>query len=145
LRFRNWAAILVILLAPARVHAECAGSRSGPKDWKKHTPFVFEATIRELIPVGQYEMAAKIETHRVWKGTVPTQTSIHFLPNIDGPHFRTGERYVIFGVEETDAAPPLSSFGNQAHRGTIWVNPCTPTQISSPRLIEQLGRSRKPS
>jgi hypothetical protein len=138
------AVILLLAGAGSPAAAECSQRGGTVRDFKRHTPFVFEGTVTRLSVVSGHDEAA-IEAYRVWKGKVTPEVSVHFLSNIDGPSFTVGSRYLIFGVPETDAQRRFDPSHSEIHEGMIWVNPCSGPIPVSPKLIEQLGRSRKPS
>jgi len=133
----------LVMAASWPVAAECVGSTV--RDQKRRAAFVFEGTVRRLTVVEGSETAAVIETHRVWKGKVTTEVSVHFVPSSEGPLFTVGNRYVMFGVPETEARRKVYRLPSGSHDGTIWVDSCSGPFPVSPELIKQLGRSRKPS
>ncbi len=137
------AMIGVVMAASWPVAAECVGSTV--RDQKRRAAFVFEGTVRGLTVVEGSETAAVIEIHRVWKGKVTTEVSIHFVPTSEGPSFTVGNRYVIFGVQETEARRKVYRLPSASHDETIWVDACSGPFPVAPELIKQLGRSRKPS
>src|SRR4051812_3535614 len=95
------AMIGLVMAASWPIAAECVGSTV--RDQKRQTAFVFEGTVKALTVVEGNEKVAVIETHRVWKGKVTTVVSVHFVPDaLDGPFFTVGNRYVVFGVPETE-------------------------------------------
>jgi hypothetical protein len=141
--FRLAAVVCLLGAATWPAAAECAAG-SSLSDAKRHTPFVFEGTVTRMTVAGGHTEAV-LEAHRVWKGKVATVVSVHFVPNIDGPTFAVGHRDVVFSVSETDTRRRFSPYSSETHNGTIWVNPCSGAIPVSPKLIEQLGRSRKPS
>jgi hypothetical protein len=113
--------------------------------YKRQADFIFEGTVTKLVPIDGHEVAAEMHTHRVWKGKIARTHAVHFVSDIDGPIFKPGERYIIFGVRETDRRRRVFSLVGEAHEGIVWVNPCAGTSFSSPEMVEQLGRSKKPS
>ena len=116
------------------------------RDGKRQAAFVFEGTVTRLTVVAGIEEAATIDTHRVWKGRVAPLVSVHFVPDaLDGPSFTVAHRYVIFGVPETEARREVARLPAGSHNRTIWVSPCFGPRPVSPDLIEQLGRSKRPS
>jgi hypothetical protein len=137
--FRIAAVLCLVVGASLPATAECAAGPS-PSEAKRHTPFVFEGTVTRL-GVASGHSEAVIETHRVWKGTVKALVSVHFDPNLDGPSFTVGNRYVIFAISESDTRRRVG-FPLTIHEGTIWVNPCSGPIPVSPKLIEELGRSK---
>jgi hypothetical protein len=123
--------------------ADCLGTTV--RDQKRRVAFVFEGTVTALTVVEGPEAAVVIDTHRVWKGRVPTVVSVHFVPTSEGPSFRVGDRYVVFAVPETEAWRSVAGLPAGSHDGTMWVNSCSGPSPVSPELIKQLGRARKPS
>ena len=115
------AAVVCLLAAASWAAAECA---AGPPlhQAKRYAPFVFEGTVTRMTVAGGHSEAL-----------------------MEGPTFAVGHRYVVFGVSETDARRRFSPNSSETHNGMIWVNPCSGPIPVSPELIEQLGRSRKPS
>ena len=138
-------AILLALFAviPQEAVAECVNLTL--KVHKNQADFIFEGTVKQVVPADGNELAAEIQPHQVWKGKIPTTTSVHFVADLDGPNFKPGERYIIFGVRETDRRRKVFELAGDAHKGMIWVNPCAGTSISSPEMVKQLGRSKKPT
>ena len=136
--------VVLIALMPTQARADCAGASLERQ--KKRSVFVFEGTVKQIAQLDGQEFAADIQTHRVWKGKVPTTTTVHFVFTLDGPHFKEGERFVIFGVRETaQRKEDFPGLKGEAHKETIWVNPCTSTGRPTPEIVQRLGRSHKPS
>jgi hypothetical protein len=86
------------------------------------------------------QYAAIFQVHRVWKGKVPKEFTVYFVPNGDGPSFRKGQRGVEVANPQTERhgdnpAVPLRS---------VWVGPCEGLPQTN-ETLKQLGPSHKPS
>ena len=86
--------LALFALVPVRAAGECVNFPLATD--KKDADFVFEGTVKQVVPLEGNEVAAEIETHQV-------------------------------------------------HKDTIWVPPCSGASRTSPKLVKQLGRSKKPT
>jgi hypothetical protein len=135
--------LALFALVPVRAAGECVIFPLATD--KKDAGFVFEGTVKQVVPLDGNEVAAEIETHQVWKGKVSATTTAHYVPTMDGPSLKAGERYILFGVRETDRLRKDGALVGEVHKDTIWVPPCSGASRSSPMLVKQLGRSKKPT
>jgi hypothetical protein len=93
--------------------------------------------------VGVY--AATITVHRVWKGNVSSETTVYFVPNVDGPFLRPGVRQVVFARPLTEGMRKMYNIDARAPDGVPWVTPCSGVSSDDAEALKQLGRSRSPS
>ena len=108
------AVFVALTVAPGHPASECVGLPV--QQYKKEADFVFEATVKQLARLDGNELAADLQTYRVWKGNVPETTSVHFASTVDGPNLKPGERYIFFAVAETDRARKDFALAGEAHK-----------------------------
>jgi hypothetical protein len=107
---------------------------------------VFEGTVSEVYDSGiANELVATIDVQRVWKGNVGRRVSVYFVPSIDGPHFDTDGRIIVFARPQTPDLRNAANLPREAPHRTTWVPPCGGVADPNEALIKELGRSRAPS
>jgi hypothetical protein len=150
---------------------ECVGMKDSTQRWMRSAAFVFDGTVTRVediapdgtrtnvddytgdlnyryLPGEPYlrEYAATFQVHRVWKGKVPKEFTVYFVPNWDGPSFKKGQRQIVFAMSQTPETPRprhSNSLGQPAPMPEPWVEPCT--GLAWDNKNTQLGRSHKPS
>lgn len=161
-------AALMMGLMSHTAAAECVGIAGAMLKEMRAADYVFDAMVMRIDHVGadgtrtrvnhrgylgelaqpqdKYlrEYAATMQVHRVWKGNVPSEITVYFVPNVDGPSFRQGDRRVVFARHQSEE---IRRFIDPASpRRETWVQPCS----SAPRwdeekALKQLGPWHRPS
>ena len=142
---RCLALALWVIGMSATLPAECVVGRV--PDMKRHAAFVFDGTVTVVKPVRALEQAATIEVHRVWKGNVPKEFSVYFVPGLDGPFVTLGKRQVFFARPLNEVPSEMSSpmIDRSGAPDRPWISGCSGLRSDDTKSLRQLGRSRKPS
>jgi hypothetical protein len=163
------AAVLVVGLMPDTVAAECVSIAGSMLKQMRAADYVFDGTVtridhvapdgtRTKVDQGGYlgalaqpedrylrEYAATMQVHRVWKGTVPTEIPVYFVPNVDGPFFTQGKRYVVFARRQSDEMR-RSIIDPASPRREPWGMPCSSAPgWDDEKALKQLGPWHRPS
>ena len=117
-----------------------------PRHVKERASLVFEGVVTEVYDSGiANELVATIDVQRVWKGKVGRRVSVHFVRSLDGPHFDTDGRIIVFARPQTpDQRKEAGLPGDAPHRSN-WVPACEGVADPSEAVIKRLGRWRAPS
>ena len=89
--------------------------------------------------------AVTMTVHRVWKGDIPKEITVYFLPTSEGPFFKRGMRSVVFSRESDKAMREASGMNSTNLQGKTWVHPCSGLRRDDKKYLPELGPSRKPS
>ena len=135
---------IAVAVLPAMAAADCIAP--DPDRLKKAATRVFEGTVTKIVALDHSEYAATLTVHRVWKGKLARETTVHFRASLNGPDFEEGKRLVVFAQPLTAAAmrkdfvTPAGAVPREA-----FVFGCGGTMPPVEVVLKKLGRSREPS
>ena len=130
--------VVLLLTIGQRLSAECVlipVDRS-----KRDAAVVFEGIVTNVEHLKGGEQAATLTVHRVWKGDVPPEITVYFVPSIDGPSFDKAQRRIVFAGPQTHR--DRRDVAADAPHREAWVRPCSGSQVVEDETVRQLGRAR---
>ena len=132
--------VVLVLITGPRLSAECVLI---PVDrTKRDARVVFEGTVTNVEHLRGRERAATLTVHRVWKGDVPPEITVYFVPSLDGPSFDNAQRRIVFAGPQSQQ--DRRDVGADAPYREAWVRPCSGSQVVEDETVRQLGRARPP-
>ncbi|MBA3638957.1 MAG: hypothetical protein M3541_07725 [Acidobacteriota bacterium] len=134
---------LALITVTVPLHAECLGSTI--PNAKRRATNVFEATATSIKALEHGEFVATLNVHRVWKGDAASETTVYFMPSMNGPALENGGRFIFFAEPLNPISQKVFGLPADHPRRSNWIPPCIGMARPLDSVVKQLGRSRKPN